>query len=105
MADDEQGPAVKLKGEAPRDTANGWLTIHDQLIRDGAQGAAKRRRAVIEYYVADRNVDTDTGDIVPRIRITQVEVCETDKLRARATELMDDAQADRLGQGIMPAHP
>jgi hypothetical protein len=104
MADDEEiEPTVKLKGESPRDPANGWLTIIGELRT--ADGAALRRRAVIEYYVADRNVDTDSGEIVPRVRITQVEVCEDPALAARATELMDDAQAGRLGQGIMPAHP
>jgi hypothetical protein len=88
-----------LAGTLPPNQANGWLAILGQLAAD----PATRRRAVIEFDVLRRVVETDTEQIRPVIRIRQVEVATDADTDARAVQLLDDLQAARTGQPMLPA--
>lgn len=91
---------VSLSSKLPGDVeTNGVDHIADQLIKD----PARIRYAIVWFDVAKTTEVTDTGEIVPTMRVRRIEpLGHADAVQPVIAEIVEEAVRARTGRAPIP---
>jgi hypothetical protein len=91
---------VRLSSKLPGDPeTNGVDALSDALVKD----PARIRYGVVWFDAAKVTEDTDTGDVVPTMRVRRIEpIGEADAVLPEIARVVEDAVRARTGRAPIP---